>query len=355
MLEAAEMDSLGASLGEDSMSMPFPGDEPTPGPSKRKRGRPRKNPLTAEFIEGSDDDEPSAIPGPTGLSRSPRKSKKSAEEQIQRMAEGEESTLADDLEYSSEDDGDADWEAVGGDDDEEEEGLTVTIENLEEQAAAVVVDDGQIVDMGEYVEDSDASVLLFGGNQQQHSDQQQAAAEAEAEQVQVDESYDPTDFFSSIGKGQVVRISVLVVCLTIILNFAFLFSQIQTAPTSGVEVAATIEMPDIVTQAVGEAGTEHNEAEPEAGAAIVHEEMVATEVSPSDHTEGDVSEPTVAVSLEDPAAPVAASAPIDVVNEDLDISDDSDDDAAQGEAKKSDDPQTAKDPPQDEDEDGLFF
>ncbi len=66
--------------------------------------------------------------------------------------------------------------------------------------------------MGYYADlpaDSSASALLFGGpgqaqesqEVQQNSDVIEGAAEAELQQV--DESYDPTDFFSSIGKGGV--------------------------------------------------------------------------------------------------------------------------------------------------------
>ena len=117
-------------------------------------------------------------------------------------------TLADDLQYSSEDmedneeedDDDDDWEQV-----EEDEGLTVTIDHpplIETQPSTetnpgMVVEEGQVVDIGNlaYYQEASGPIsfdLGVAGVQ----------ASEEAEEQVVDENYDPTDFFSSIGKGQ---------------------------------------------------------------------------------------------------------------------------------------------------------
>ncbi len=148
MVEQAEMESLGASIGEESqpgfsMTTPLP-------KGKRKRGRPRKVPLTSEFVANSDDDDDDDKP------KSKRKTKKSAEAMASEAAElafqeSGEGNLADDLNFTSDEDDDADdadWEAVGDDDNagEVDDGLTVTIENVDQQN--VVIEEGQIVDIG---------------------------------------------------------------------------------------------------------------------------------------------------------------------------------------------------------------
>ena len=223
IVEQAEVDSLGASLGEDSNLA----GTPLAPPGKRKRGRPRKIPLSSEFVPNSDDEA-----GSSPTKRGRRKTKKSAEaaaaEALEAALESGD-VLADDLRYSSDEDDDdedpddADWEAVEDDQDQVEEeedggeGLTVTIENMEEQQQAMVIEEGQIVDiddmgyLGDLPADSSASALLFGGPGTQQSQQpqeeggeqqqQSVAGAEEAELQQVDESYDPTAFFSSIGKG----------------------------------------------------------------------------------------------------------------------------------------------------------
>ena len=149
MLEQAEMESLGASLGEDSA----PGLTPKSSGSK-KRGRPRKAPLSQEFVPNSDDEEQQQSP-----SLGKRKTKKSAEAAAAEAAEAAliaaGGSLADDLRYSSDEDDDdggddEDWQAVE-DDEEEEEGLTVTIEGVDaggQEAQNVVIEEGQIVDIG---------------------------------------------------------------------------------------------------------------------------------------------------------------------------------------------------------------
>lgn len=98
-LEDIELDSIATSMG---------GDE-APPPPKKKRGRPRKTPISQEFVDDEDDDH----------GRSPKRMK---------MDHSERSNLADDLQYSS-DDEDPDWEAVGSDED-----VTVTIDEQSQDA-----------------------------------------------------------------------------------------------------------------------------------------------------------------------------------------------------------------------------
>ncbi len=255
MLEQAEMESLSASLGDDSAPGAVAARSSSSGAvtpvttGKRKRGRPRKVPLSREFVPNSDDEQEKL-----GEELGKRKTKKSAEAEAAEATEAAfvatESNLADDLKYSSneedlDDDDDADWEAVQDDveeedEEEEEEGLTVTIEGMDPGGQeAVVIEEGQIVDigkeekekkvmptfaffgfflsdgmgyLGDLPADTSASALLFGGpgrpDEHQDQQQQQVGQEGvviegveEAEMQQVDESYDPTAFFSSIGKG----------------------------------------------------------------------------------------------------------------------------------------------------------
>ena len=223
---------------------------------KRKRGRPRKKPLTSEFVANSDD-ETMTTPLP--------------ERQAKKKAAAKSSNLADDLDYSSDDDmdfEDEEWEPVEDEDTTTPtEGLTVTIDRLDE---AEVVEEGPVVDIGEF---------------------------------DVDESYDPSAFFNSIGKGN------------------------EEEPQQPV-VEATIEVPEMVNQ------------EPE-------EEQV--------HLPPPPPAPSADVTAINETT-TASSAAIDVINDDLNISDsDSDDDNDEDvvtESSKA--PPLVPEPPP-PDEDGLWF
>ena len=243
-LEDIEVDSLGNSMG---------GEEIAPPPAKRKRGRPRKikTPISQEFVDvgGSDDDEkPKSISlGSTGGS-------------VRNVSET--GNLADDLQYSSEDDDpdNEDWMAVA--DNEEEEDVTITIE---EQTPIPEQGSGggffQEFEAGGQSVQIEAPHIVYQGEEAANIE---VSETVEEEQV-VDESYDPTDFLHSLGQQQ---------------NFA------NTGSANNV-VEAVVEMPEIVS--VG------------------------------------------------PGAEVIAEGPIDVINDDLDISD-SDEDEEQ--------PQLPPPPPQ---------
>ena len=145
-LEQADMDSLGTSLG---------GENPEDVPVKKKRGRPRKKKglkiTSAEYIDVGFEGESATSPNDDS------------------NAGG---NLEDDLQYSSEEEEEEeDWEEVDDDNAGPSAGFTVTVDDQQQPVMTM-----------EYNYDNQEVV--------------------KTEEVEIDENYDPSEFFAGIGKVQ---------------------------------------------------------------------------------------------------------------------------------------------------------
>lgn len=285
VIDQAEVDSLGTSLGEmdESSRMSLTSEQTMMTLEKRKRGRPRKAKLNKSYNERGED----------------------------------RSNLEDDLHYSSDDHFD-DYE----DDDEEDEDEDWQEVDTDNTAFTVTVDANESQVPGRFFQEVRAA---DGRSVQIQAPNLVIQPEEEIIEEEVDEDYDPTFFLQSLPNPPSVM------------------------PAQPVMHDATIVTGTVDISAVVNAAGEENG------------ELVLNVLPPEE--ENQEGQRLSNVELLNSDGTLAANNALDVITEDLDISDDSDDEqpSSEGNRPANQEPnppppsEDANPPPAEADDDGIWF